>query len=142
MLLERFTRVSRASTFLLRTRWSGLFNDRIFLTDMFRLGGLSTLRGFNELEFYASRFAVATAELRYFTGPDSYLLAFFDQGYFQNNLQDRFQDDYPFGLGAGISFSTGAGIFSFVYSVGKSSALQQNLNFQDARIHFGITNRF
>ncbi len=139
---ERYTRITRASTLLTNVRWSGMFNDHLFLTDMFRVGGLTTLRGFNELEFYASNFAIATAEYRFFTGQDSYLLAFFDQGYVENSLQERQIKDYPYGFGAGLSFSTGAGIFSFIYSVGKSEALGQTINFSQARIHFGITNRF
>lgn len=117
--LENFLRLGKNSALLTRLRGEALFSDRIFLNDMYRLGGLSSLRGFDDYFFYASSYGVGTLEYRLFTASDSYVLLFYDQGYYRSDLQAAKLSDYPFGLGAGISFSTGAGIFQLVYSLGQ-----------------------
>ena len=71
---------------LLRLRGEGLLNPRLFINDLFRLGGLNSLRGFNENQFYTSAYAVATAEFRQFIGADSYVFLFADQAYLRHDL--------------------------------------------------------
>ncbi|WP_299761940.1 BamA/TamA family outer membrane protein [uncultured Pontibacter sp.] len=138
--LENFLRLGKNSALLTRLRGEVLFSNRIFLNDMYRLGGLSSLRGFDDYFFYASSYAVSTLEYRLFTASDSYALLFYDQGYYRRDLEQSSADDCPFGVGAGISFSTAAGIFQLVYSLGQSD--QQQLSFKYSKIHFGITNKF
>ncbi|WP_233555592.1 BamA/TamA family outer membrane protein [Pontibacter oryzae] len=138
--LENFLRLGKSSALLTRLRGEALLSDRIFLNDMYRLGGLSSLRGFDDYFFYASAYAVGTLEYRLFTATDSYVLLFYDQGYYRSDLEASRQQDYPFGVGAGISFSTGAGIFQLVYSLGESE--RQPLSFKYSKIHFGITSKF
>ena len=46
------------------------------------------------------------------------------------------------GLGAGLSFRTPAGLFQFVYSVGKSAYAKQAFELRTSKIHFGLTSRF
>jgi outer membrane protein assembly factor BamA len=140
MRLENFFRLGKNNALLARLRGEALLNDQIFLNDMYRLGGLSSLRGFDDYFFYASSYAVSTLEYRLFTAADSYVLLFYDQAYYRSNLQQSRETDYPFGVGGGISFSTGAGIFQLVYSLGKSE--QQPLSFKYSKIHFGITSKF
>ncbi|GAB3824649.1 hypothetical protein GCM10028895_33280 [Pontibacter rugosus] len=117
-----------------------LLSDRIFQNDMYRLGGLGSIRGFDDFFFYASSYAVGTLEYRLYNASDSFVLLFYDQGYYRSDLEASKQSDYPLGLGAGISFSTGAGIFQLVYSLGQ--AAQQPISFKYSKIHFGITSKF
>ncbi|MCC9135766.1 BamA/TamA family outer membrane protein [Pontibacter silvestris] len=138
--LENFFRLGKNSALLARLSAEALLNDQIFLNDMYRLGGLASLRGFDEYFFYASSYAVGTLEYRLFTAEDSYVLLFYDQGYYRSDLETLFVQEMPFGVGGGISFSTGAGIFQLVYSLGKSE--QQPLSFKYSKIHFGITSKF
>ncbi len=139
---EYYFKLARTSVVLTRLKGEALINPQLFYNDLFRLGGLTTLRGFPEYTFYASRYAVGTVEYRLFTGADSYVLLFYDQGYYRRSIgKDRVQE-YPFGLGTGISFNTGAGVFQFVYSVGQSKILNQPLNLNYSRIHFGLTSKF
>ncbi|MET4105841.1 BamA/TamA family outer membrane protein [Hymenobacter sp. UYP22] len=138
---EHYFRVGRQGVLLTRLRGEALINNRLFLNDLFRLGGLATLRGFNELNFYASQYAVGTAEFRQFTGTDAYVFVFADQAYLRRDIpNDSYPQDSPTGLGAGLSFRTGAGQFQFVYALGRSE--QQRLSLSAGKIHFGITSRF
>lgn len=138
--VENFLRLGTNSALLTRLRGEALLNDQIFLNDMYRIGGLNTLRGFDEYFFYASAYAVGTLEYRLFTAADSYVLLFYDQAYYRSDLENSNVSDYPFGLGGGISFSTGAGIFQLVYSLGKSD--QQPISLKHSKIHFGVTSKF
>ena len=139
---EYYYPVGRNGVLLGRVRGESLLNDRLFLNDLFRLGGLATLRGFSEFAFFASSYAVGTLEYRQFTGPDSFVFLFLDQAYLQRKLNQGNNADSPTGLGAGISFRTGAGLFQLVYSVGRSQQLNQKLALNASKIHFGITSRF
>ncbi len=125
---------------LTRATGAALFNEYLFFNDLYRVGGLRTLRGFNENNFFASRYGVATAELRWFTEADAYLLLFCEQAYVAYNTVSQSFEDFPLGVGAGISFNTGAGIFNFVYSMGRSR--EQQLAVSQSKIHFGLTSRF
>ncbi|MCS6822697.1 MAG: BamA/TamA family outer membrane protein [Cytophagaceae bacterium] len=140
--IERFNKLSKAGVLYLRFYSGKLFNNRpnIFLNDLFRLGGLRTIRGFNENTFYASTYATATTEFRFYTDETSYLFIFADQGYIDNMLNENRRYDYPLGFGAGISFTTPAGIFNFVYSLGRSN--DQRISINLSKIHFGIISRF
>ncbi|RAK62649.1 hypothetical protein DLM85_22540 [Hymenobacter edaphi] len=137
---EHYFRVGQQGVLLTRLRGEALVNQRLFQNDLFRLGGLSTLRGFNELQFYAAQYGVGTVELRQFTGPEAYVFLFADQAYLRQGLPGAPGEDAPTGLGAGLSFRTGAGLFQFVYSVGRTNS--QAFAFNASKIHFGITSRF
>lgn len=118
-----------------------LFNDRLFRNDAVRLGGLNSIRGFNENFFFATRYAATTAEVRLFFDELSYFSLFTDAGVVYEDFSEEPVTDYPIGLGAGISFSTDAGIFNFVYALGRSD-IAGSLSLNQSKIHFGFTSRF
>jgi outer membrane protein assembly factor BamA len=144
---ERYWALGRQGVLLVRARGEGLFNQQFFLNDLFRLGGLNSLRGFTENQFYTNAYGVGTVELRQFTGPEGYVFLFADQGLLQaynfttTQLTSRALDS-PTGLGAGLSFRTAAGLFQFVYSVGRSQFLNTRFSLTNSKIHFGLTSRF
>jgi outer membrane protein assembly factor BamA len=143
--VERYWALGRQSVVLARVRGEGLFNQQFFLNDLFRLGGLNSLRGFSENQFYTNAYGVGTLEFRQFTGPEGYVFVFADQAVlqaYQSDLALGRSVDQPTGLGAGISFRTAAGLFQFVYSVGRSSFAGQQLGLSSSKIHFGLTSRF
>ncbi|MFO7822297.1 MAG: BamA/TamA family outer membrane protein [Cyclobacterium sp.] len=116
-----------------------LNNSNLLLNDLFRLGGLQSIRGFNENFFYSNRYVYMNLEPRYYFGNYSYFLLFTDFGMVEDEVrqQDR---DWPFSFGGGLSLETAGGIFNFVYALGK--AADQPLGFNYSRIHFGFTGRF
>ena len=114
--------------------------DQLFLNDLFRLGGLNTIRGFNEMFFYASRYAVGTLEYRYLFENESQLLVFLDGSLLGHNLEGASYSDNPIGTGAGISISTKAGLLNVIYGIGMSN--DQSFNFKYSKIHIGYTGRF
>jgi outer membrane protein assembly factor BamA len=138
--VKKFTAVSRRSTLLTQARGGKLINQNLFLNELFRPGGLNSLRGFNENFFFASEYAIGTLEYRYFMEADSYLFLFYDQGWLKHNLRGSYFEDSPSGFGTGLSLTTKAGVFNFVYAIGNTKERPFGLNF--SKIHFGYVSRF
>lgn len=114
-------------------------NNNLLLNDLFRLGGLKSIRGFNENYFFASQYAYVTVEPRFYFDSTSYFLIFVDAAAIDNQVTKAARD-FPFSLGGGFSMETKGGVFNFVYALGKSDL--QPLAFNYSRIHFGYTGRF
>ncbi|CAN5463561.1 BamA/TamA family outer membrane protein [soil metagenome] len=115
-------------------------NEKLFLNDLFRLGGLRSLRGFNENFFFASHFATATLETRLLFEEQSYFFVFLDQGWLKYNLTNIDFQDTPTGVGIGLNLTLEGGIFNFVYALGNSKL--QPIGFQTSKIHLGYISRF
>ncbi|HHL52063.1 MAG TPA: hypothetical protein ENJ39_01700 [Flammeovirgaceae bacterium] len=113
-------------------------NERLFVNDLLRLGGVSSLRGFNDLELYVSEYALLRLELRLLMGSDSRLFLFYDQAFTRNRVYE--QSDTPLGFGGGLVLNTGAGMLQLVYALGVSD--QQSLSLAQSRIHVGYVARF
>jgi outer membrane protein assembly factor BamA len=114
---------------------------QLFENEIFRIGGLKTIRGFDEQSIYASTYGILNNELRFIFSKKSYIQLFFDIAWYERKLNSKtYLSDLPFGFGAGISFDTKAGIFSFNYALGKQ--LNNPLRFNTGKIIFGYTTLF
>jgi outer membrane protein assembly factor BamA len=132
--------LANRSTILTKVHSGYLVNDNLFFNELFRIGGLRTLRGFDEENINASLFAIMTLEYRFLLEQNSHLYAFMDYAYYERSVQGEHVSDQPYGFGAGISFQTKPGIFSLGYALG---AQQGNpIQFRAAKIHFGFVNYF
>lgn len=114
-------------------------NKNLLQNDMFRIGGLKSIRGFNENFFFARSYGFINMEQRLFFGENSYLMAFTDFGVLENPYFAPSRD-YPISFGAGVNLETGTGVFRFIYGLGKSNL--QPLSFSYSKIHFGYLARF
>lgn len=117
-----------------------LYGQSIFQNELFRIGGLKTLRGFDEESIFASTYSILTLEYRFILEQNSYLYVFGDGAWYENNNINQYVHDTPFGFGTGISFETKAGIFSINYALGKQ--FDNPIQLRSGKIHFGIVNYF
>lgn len=138
-IIQKFIKVGKKATLLNQFQSGTVQSKNLVLSDLYRIGGLKTLRGFNENNFYVSDYAIYTVEYRYFTDATSYVMLFANQSYVQNSINEHLTD-WPIGFGTGISFSTKAGIFQFIYALGYEKDQPINLNL--SKIHFGLVSRF
>jgi hemolysin activation/secretion protein len=139
---DLFIPIKNRSTVKLGTRSAYLHNENLFQNELFRIGGLKTLRGFDEESIFASSYYIFSLEYRYLLEENSYLFLF-GEGAYTENLSitytgDRY--DTPYGFGAGISFETKAGIFSINYALG--SQYNNPIDIRAGKVHFGIVNYF
>ena len=132
--------LTKRSVIKLASKNGYTFNENLFENELLRIGGLLTLRGFDEESIFASLYTIETIEYRFILEQNSYLFAFFDGAYYESDTYDDFVSDRPFGFGAGMSFETKAGIFSISYAVGKQ--FDNPILFRSAKIHFGFVNFF
>ena len=118
-----------------------LQNPQILRNEMFRIGGLRTLRGFDTESIFVSSYVINTFEYRFILDRTSNINVFTDVAYTEKkilNAPARF--DTPFCIGAGTNFETRAGIFSLSYAVGSQQG--NPLDIRGAKIHFGFLNYF
>ena len=135
-----FLPIANRSTFKIGAQAAFIYGEATFQNELSRIGGLKTLRGFDEESIYASSFSILTLEYRFVLEQNSYLYVFGDGAWYENNEVSRYVQDTPFGFGAGISFETKAGIFSINYALGKQ--FSNPIEFRSGKIHFGIVNYF
>lgn len=127
-------------TLKLATQAAFLQGEINFQNELFRIGGLKSLRGFDEESIFASSFSIFKVECRYLLEQNSYMYIFGDGAWYENNNVSSYVHDTPYGFGAGISFQTKAGIFSINYALG--SQFNNPIQLRSGKIHFGIVNYF
>ncbi|MBL0102818.1 MAG: BamA/TamA family outer membrane protein [Bacteroidetes bacterium] len=115
-------------------------NESLFINELFRIGGLKSLRGFDEESIYASGFLIGKIEYRYQLEQNSFLFTFFNMAGYANKSRNINLHDTPIGFGAGINFETKLGIMSVSYALGKQ--FDNPIYFRNGKIHFGIVNYF
>lgn len=140
--LARFIATGKQTALMLRANGGIMLGQSLFLNELFRLGGLQTLRGFNENTFFASRYLIGTAEYRLYFEESSFLFAFADYGGLAGQTTTQSFTDAPLGTGFGINVGTKGGIFSLTYAMGNSARLQQSFSLEQSKIHFGYVSRF
>lgn len=112
----------------------------LFSNEVYRFGGLRTLRGFDEQSLGASTYLIGKAEFRFILEQNSYLLAFYNAAWYEDRSRADVLQDTPFGFGAGIAFDSKLGLFSFTYALGSQQG--NPIEFRSAKVHFGVINTF
>jgi outer membrane protein assembly factor BamA len=119
-----------------------VYSPDLFTNELFRIGGLKSLRGFDEESIHASLYFIGKIEYRYLLEQNSFLFAFYNQAWYENKSRGDVLDrsDTPYGFGAGINFETRLGIMSVSYALGKQ--FDNPLYFRNGKVHFGIISYF
>ncbi len=139
--LEQYWLTGKQWVIAAKLKAGGIYNKRLFFNDLFRLGGLKSLRGFSENTFFASEFIYTSVEPRFYFDSQSYLFAFYDQAWqLEYDLEDAQFSDRPTGLGVGLSFNTKAGNFNLAWALGSSKV--QDFTIQQSKVHFGYVTTF
>ncbi len=109
-------------------------------SDLFRLGGTNTLRGYREDQFLGSIIGWGNLEYRLLLTRRTFAFLFFDAGYYYRKPEPSRnilkQEGFKKGYGVGLDIETGVGV------LGVSFALAAGDSFSDGKIHFGIVNEF
>lgn len=137
---DGFIPLFRRATLNLGMQAAFMQNDNLFRNELYRIGGLKTLRGFDEESIFASTYAIGTTEFRFLLDRNSYLYTFFDGAYYERAIVSETVSDTPFGFGAGITFETAAGIFSINYALGRQ--FDNPIELRTGKVHFGFVNFF
>lgn len=114
--------------------------DFFEISDYYKLGGTSTLRGYRENQFLGNRTFWSNLEYRYLLTPRTFAFLFLDTGYYMRN-EDQAKgiselSEFKYGYGLGLNLETGLGILSVSFALGEGDSFGQG------KVHFGIVNEF
>ncbi len=122
----------------------GIYNSttssKLYENEIYRIGGMETIRGFNQEEILSQAYSIASAEihLRISEGSGFYLFA--DKGFVKVSESGENNDAWPLGLGIGLNLVTKSGLFNLSYALG--DGFGQSISLRDAKVHFGISTIF
>jgi outer membrane protein insertion porin family len=115
----------------------------ILVTDQFRFGGATTLRGYREEQFRGSRIAWSNIEYRYLLSHRTRAFVFFDAGYYSgfeyaqvSSPQLGQVEDNVLAWGLGVRVDTPLGIIGVDYGLGQGDALT------NGKVHVSLVNTF
>lgn len=117
-----------------------VFGNVIYRNELFRIGGLRTLRGFDEESIYASSYVIPTLEYRFLFEKNSNIFLFAEGAWYESSSVSGYLTDTPFSVGAGINFETKAGIFNLSYALGQQ--MGNTFDLRTGKIHAGLTALF
>ncbi|MBS4014549.1 MAG: hypothetical protein KGZ97_12480 [Bacteroidetes bacterium] len=116
-------------------------SGKIFLdNELYRIGGFSSLKGFDENVIKCSSFGIIEAEYRFYLAKESYLNLLANAAWIENYSNIGYYNNFPIGIAAGLHFKTKPGIISVYYALGKLQ--EDNFRFNNAKIHIGFTSIF
>jgi outer membrane protein insertion porin family len=115
----------------------------ILVTDQFRFGGATTLRGYREEQFRGARVAWSNVEYRYLLSRRTRAFLFVDAGYYSgfeyvNALSPQLGqvENNVFAWGLGARIDTPLGIVGVDYGLGEGDALT------NGKVHVSLVNSF
>jgi hypothetical protein len=119
------------------TRLNGAtLNSNDYLdNELFRFGGINSIRGFEENSLVANLYGVINTEYRYRLSNNIYVHSVLDAAYFENKLNNNKEKLFGFGFGFGLL--TNAGLFRLNYSSGKSENSPFKLS--DSKVHLSLS---
>jgi outer membrane protein insertion porin family len=137
---EYFIQPFKAQVMAISLHARSLYGGDIDLSDLYRLGGTNTLRGYRENQFLGSRIAWTNTEYRFILAPRSFVFGFFDTGYYYRAATDvsgmLAAQVLKYGYGVGVHVETSLG------NIGVSFGFGEGDTFSEGKVHVGLTNEF
>jgi len=122
----------------------GIYNSntssKLYENEMYRIGGMETIRGFNQEEILSQTYSIASAEIHLRISEGSGFYFFVDKGFVKVYESVKNNDAWPLGLGIGLNLATKSGLFNLSYALG--DGFGQSISLRDAKVHFGISTIF
>ena len=118
----------------LKSRNYYLQSDQYIINELYRFGGINSIRGFNENSLQGNFFSSLLSEYRYLVSPDLYVHTILDYGYFSDATSSK--SDNLFGVGFGFGLLTKNGLLNMVYANGSSG--NQNIQLSNSVVHLSL----
>ncbi|MEN8787155.1 MAG: hypothetical protein ABF270_04985, partial [Flavobacteriales bacterium] len=138
--LIKFLPLFKKATAMFKLTSGNIVGENIFLNELYQLGGLSSLRGFNQQSLFASNYYFLTTEYRYLFDRNSSVFAFVEGGFYESNRLNNYENGLPVGAGFGVNFATKSGVFTLTYALGKQN--DNPVLGRNGKVHFGYISLF
>ncbi|WP_264548183.1 hypothetical protein [Flavobacterium sp. N2820] len=130
--------LNQKNSILIKNQSYYLQSDDYIINELYRFGGINSIRGFNENSLQANIFSGIMAEYRYLAAPNLYIHTITDYGYFQDKTASI--DDKLLGLGFGFGLFTKNGLFNLIYANGSTS--DQAIKLSNSIVHISFKTNF
>jgi outer membrane protein assembly factor BamA len=139
--ISGYVHLSKNNVLKLGLQSASIFGDApLFTNELIRIGGLRTLRGFDEESIFTSFYTIGTIEYRFLFSQNSNIVVFTEGAFYEKNAFNNYINDTPISVGTGINFETKAGILSINYAIGNQFG--NGFDARNGKIHFGLTALF
>lgn len=138
LTLEKLFTLNSKSSFFSKINSSILLSDNYLNNELFRFGGINSIRGFEENSIEANTLGVLNTEYRHLLSQNLYIHSIIDVAYFEN--KNNSIKEKLFGFGFGFGLITQAGLLKFNYANGKSD--DQKFKLSNSKIHLSLTAKF
>ena len=111
-----------------------LISKNYFTNELYRFGGINSVRGFNENSLQSNAYVSAMSEFRYAVTPSLYVFTVADYGFYEDKTTNN-QGNIG-GFGAGFGLLTKTGLLQFVYANGQQSSTGNSIVHLSFRVGF------
>jgi hypothetical protein len=130
--------LSTKNSIFVRNQTFYLQSNDYVINELFRFGGINSIRGFNENSLQANAYTGIIAEYRYLVASNLYIHSITDFGYFQDKTSNT--EDRLLGLGFGFGLFTKNGLLNLVYANGSTS--EQAIKLSNSIVHISFKTNF
>lgn len=130
--------ISNTKNIVLKNNTALLFSTAYFTNELFRLGGIGSIRGFDENSLIAKSYSYINLEYNYLINSSSYISTLSDFGLLNNTLSDSTLKVYSFGVG--YTTKSKIGTIGIQYFIGNSSENPFSLN--NSKLHIKLSQSF
>ncbi|MCF7561154.1 hypothetical protein L3X39_10945 [Sabulilitoribacter multivorans] len=130
--------LNKKNSMYFRLNGASLVSKNYFENELFRFGGINSIRGFEENSLFSNLYGLINTEYRYQLNNYIFIHSIIDAAYFENKLINTKEKLFGYGFGFGIL--TKAGLFRFNYANGKVE--NSTFNISNSKIHLSLTTNF
>ncbi len=115
-----------------------LLSEDYLINELFRFGGIKSIRGFRENSLQANQANLILSEYRYRFSPTFFIHTILDYGYFKDNTSNT--SNKPLGVGFGFGLLNKSSLFNFIYANGIDN--KQVVKLSNSIIHISFKTFF
>ncbi len=126
------------NSFNIRSQNYYLLSNTFIINELYRYGGINSIRGFNENSLQANVFGSLLLEYRYSLSPSFYVHTITDYGYYNDETSKT--DGNLLGIGLGFGILTKNGILNLIYANG--SLKNEPIKSSNSIVHISLKTKF
>ena len=115
-----------------------LQSDTYIVNELYRFGGINSIRGFNENSLQGNVFGSVLTEYRYIIAPSIYVHSIIDYGFLQDQTSNSQENLLALGFGFGLLSKNG--LFNIVYANGSTG--NQTIKLSNSIVHISFKANF
>jgi len=135
---EHIFELDQRNSFLLSNKTAVLFSKNYLSNELFRFGGIHSVRGFEENSLRASLFSGIQTEYRFLLSPSLYAHTIIDYAHLENATNSEKNNFY--GIGFGLGLETKAGLLKVAFANGKTDG--ESFKFEHTKVHISLQASF